>query len=170
MFKHNVNSHKSIKHDLPYRPCVGMMILNKNHQVFVAQRTDSKTQAWQMPQGGINIGETPSKAVYREMLEEIGTNNAKIILESKAWYSYDIPDFLISKLWQGSYRGQKQKWFLIQFLGEDKEININTLSPEFSAWQWVEIDELVNIIVPFKKKLYATIVAEFKPFISNELE
>ncbi|MDX1917006.1 MAG: RNA pyrophosphohydrolase [Rickettsiaceae bacterium] len=166
--KTKYNRSNSLGHELlPFRPCVGMMILNHENKVFVAQRTDTKVQAWQMPQGGINIGETPSKAAFREMKEEIGTDNAKILIESNNWYSYDIPPFMISKLWNGNYRGQKQKWFLIRFLGEDSEINIKTSTPEFSEWRWVEIDSLVDIIVPFKRKLYKAVVSEFAPFIKN---
>ena len=100
---------------LPYRPCVGMMILNPERtKILVGKRVDSRTNAWQMPQGGINLGETPSKAALREMKEEIGTDNAVIVAESRLWYSYDVPKVLIPRLWNGSYRGQKQKWFLKQ--------------------------------------------------------
>ncbi|NDB81835.1 MAG: RNA pyrophosphohydrolase [Alphaproteobacteria bacterium] len=164
--KHPAHDSKSIEL-LPYRPCVGMMILNRENKVFVAQRTDTKVQSWQMPQGGIDVGETPSKAAFREMKEEIGTNNAIILLESHNWYSYDIPGFMISRLWNGKYRGQKQKWFLMRFMGEDCEINIKTSVPEFSRWQWVEIEDLVDIIVPFKRKLYSAIVSEFRPFLKG---
>lgn len=150
--------------NLPYRPGVGMMIINKDKKVFVAKRVDTKMQAWQMPQGGINLGETPSKAAIREMKEEIGTSKARIIAESKIWYSYDIPKFLIKKLWDGNYRGQRQKWFLMEFTGKDSEINIKTNNPEFSDWKWTDLESLQNIIVPFKKKLYKAVVNEFESF------
>ena len=139
---------------LPYRPSVGLMILNSKFEVFVGRRIDSKSEAWQMPQGGIDEGETPEKAAIREMKEEVGTDNAKIISKTKQWYKYDLPNYLISKLWNGRYRGQRQKWFLLQFLGEDREININYENAEFTDWKWVKIEELTNIIVPFKKNLY----------------
>lgn len=156
----------SLRYNLPYRPGIGMMIINKKKEVFVAKRIDTKMQAWQMPQGGINLGETPSKAAFREMQEEIGTSNAKILAESKIWYSYDIPKFLINKLWDGQYRGQKQKWFLMEFEGKDSDINVATNNPEFSDWKWTNIQELQDVIVPFKKKLYKAVVNEFKSFFT----
>ncbi len=149
---------------LPYRPGVGMMIINKEKRIFVAKRLDTKVQAWQMPQGGINLGETPSKAAIREMEEEIGTSLARIIAESKYWYSYDIPKFLIQKLWDGHYRGQRQKWFLIEFTGKDEDINLNTSFPEFTEWRWADLDELPDIIIPFKKRLYLEVINEFSSF------
>jgi putative (di)nucleoside polyphosphate hydrolase len=152
---------------LPYRPGVGMMIINSSKKVFVAKRTDTKIQAWQMPQGGIDVGETPSKAALREMREEIGTDRATILAESNSWYCYDIPNFLIKKLWDGNYRGQRQKWFLIRFEGNDSEINLGTKSPEFSEWRWVDLQELPEIIIPFKKRLYESVIKEFSPIISK---
>lgn len=152
---------------LPYRPSVGMMILNNKLEVFVGRRIDSKTEAWQMPQGGIDQGEVPNESVLREMEEEIGTNKAEIIAETKQWYNYDLPFYLISKLWNGKYRGQRQKWFLLKFLGEDKDINIKSDHPEFIAWKWVKIEELPQIIVPFKKNLYISVMEEFRDVIIN---
>ncbi len=152
---------------LPYRPGVGMMIVNNQKKVFVAKRLDTKVQAWQMPQGGINIGETPSRAAIRETEEEIGTTKVKIITESKLWYSYDIPNFLIQKLWNGNYRGQRQKWFLIEFTGEDKDINLKTSFPEFTEWRWADITELSEIIIPFKKRLYEEVIKEFSSFFNK---
>ncbi|MDX2050192.1 MAG: RNA pyrophosphohydrolase [Rickettsiaceae bacterium] len=160
--EHYFNSNKET---LPYRPCVGMMIINSDKKVFLARRIDTKTKAWQMPQGGINQGETPSKAAFREMREEIGTDQGKIIKETKNWYCYDVPDYLVSKLWGGNYRGQRQKWFLIKFEGSDSDININTKSPEFCDWQWADANELPDIIVPFKKKLYLEVIKEFSDHI-----
>lgn len=146
---------------LPYRPCVGIMLVNAQNKVFVAKRIDTVSEAWQMPQGGIDEGEEPLPAAMREMLEEIGTNNATLIAESKDWLTYDLPDHLISKLWGGKYRGQKQKWFCLRFEGSDSDINIETTHPEFSQWQWIELEKLPDIIVPFKRELYAQLVAEF---------
>ncbi|XVN42236.1 MAG: RNA pyrophosphohydrolase [Candidatus Rickettsia vulgarisii] len=152
---------------LPYRPGVGMMIIDKNSHVFVGKRIDTKTQAWQMPQGGINLGETPSVAALREMSEEIGCNKGYIIAESKYWYSYDLPQTLVPKLWGGNFRGQKQKWFLIKFTGSNEEINIHTNTPEFEDWRWAELDELLSIITPFKRKLYKAVIKEFSVIINN---
>lgn len=152
---------------LPFRPGVGMMILNKDNKIFVGKRINSKTNGWQMPQGGIDLGETPSAAALREMQEEIGSSNGKILAESKNWYSYRIPDFLVPKLWGGKFCGQKQKWFLIQFLGADEEIEITTASPEFEEWKWVAVDELLHGVVPFKILLYQKIIKEFLPLIEN---
>ncbi|MDP4709423.1 MAG: RNA pyrophosphohydrolase [Rickettsiaceae bacterium] len=150
---------------LPFRPGVGMMIVDKNKRVFVGKRVDSKANGWQMPQGGIDLGETPSAAALREMEEEIGSNKGHIIAESKRWYSYRVPDFLIPKLWDGQYCGQKQKWFLIRFTGTDSDINITTEIPEFEQWKWVDFKELLSDIIPFKLKLYKQVVDEFKELL-----
>ena len=157
------NDHKN----LPYRLGVGMMIINNDNQVFLGKRVDTKIEAWQMPQGGIDVGETPSKAALREMLEETGSSHGNIIAESKNWYSYNLPDFLIPKLWDGRYRGQKQKWFLIRFTGNDSDININTSHPEFIDWKWARINELTDLIIPFKKRLYSAVVNEFMPILTK---
>lgn len=152
---------------LPYRPGVGMMILGQNNMVFVGKRIDTKVAAWQMPQGGIDVGETPSSAALREMVEEMGSDKGYIIAESKYWYSYDLPQFLIPRLWNGSFRGQKQKWFLIRFMGSNSDININTANPEFNEWRWVSLEELPLVIIPFKRKLYKAVVNEFKSIIEG---
>lgn len=152
---------------LPYRKCVGIMLLNKNGEVLVGQRIDNKADAWQMPQGGIDEGEEPEKALVRELEEEIGTSNMKIIAQASNWYSYDIPDFLIPKFWNGQFRGQTQMWFLAKFLGNDSEININTKEPEFRKWQWANPDILPNIIVPFKRDLYTALLIEFKEHLKR---
>ena len=144
-----------------YRRCVGLVIINKDGLVFVGKRIDSNLNAWQMPQGGIEKGESPRNAGLREMKEEIGTNNVKLIGEIDNWLNYDIPQKLSSKLWNGKYRGQTQKWLAFQFLGNDDEININTEDPEFKEWQWVEHKNLVNLAVPFKKDIYKKIINEF---------
>ena len=153
---------------LQYRPGVGLMIINKHHQIFVGRRIDLKRETWQMPQGGIELGETPSRAALREMEEEIGSKNATIIAESVNWYSYDIPTAMINKLWEGQYRGQTQKWFLIKFHGEDEDINLHFHEAEFSNWKWVDSNQLMRIIMPFKRKLYKLIISEFKKFILDK--
>ncbi|MEY3197129.1 MAG: hypothetical protein RLZZ59_497 [Pseudomonadota bacterium] len=158
---HPINSEKDHE-NLPFRQGVGMMILNKDGKIFVGKRVESKFEAWQMPQGGILLGETPSRAVFREMMEELGCDCGNIIAETKKWYSYNIPDFLIDKLWAGQYKGQKQKWFLVRFTGEDSDININTETPEFREWKWASVSEILEIIVPFKRRLYSAVMREFK--------
>jgi putative (di)nucleoside polyphosphate hydrolase len=151
---------------LPYRPCVGMMILSPNREnILVGKRIDSKGNSWQMPQGGINIGETPSKAALREMKEELGTDNAIIVAESRLWYSYDVPKVLIPRLWNGSYRGQKQKWFLLDYRGSDEEIDIDTLNPEFAEWKWIPKENLLDSVIPFKHRLYRAVLKEFHNFL-----
>ena len=150
---------------LPYRAGVGIMLLNSNNHVFVGKRIDSTSEAWQMPQGGIDDGEDAQTAALREMLEETGTDKAKIIAESKDWHNYDLPEHLIPKLWGGNFRGQRQKWFCLRFLGNDADINIATHHPEFCQWQWTEMENLPNIIVPFKRQLYQKIVDEFLPCV-----
>jgi putative (di)nucleoside polyphosphate hydrolase len=142
---------------LPYRPGVGLMLLNRGNQIFVAQRIDTRMPAWQMPQGGIDPGETPRDAVLRELEEEIGTDKAEIIAESRRWFDYDLPADLVG----GRYRGQRQKWFALRFLGEDADIDIETGEPEFSAWRWAAHEELPGLIVPFKLQLYRAVLAEF---------
>lgn len=147
--------------DLPYRPGIGIMLLNSQNMVLVGRRIDTTSDAWQMPQGGIDDGEEPREAVMRELEEEVGTNKAEIILESTEWLSYDLPDRLISRIWNGKYRGQKQKWFALRFLGEDSDININTKHPEFCEWKWATMVDLPDLIVPFKKDIYSKVVEEF---------
>jgi putative (di)nucleoside polyphosphate hydrolase len=146
---------------LAYRPCVGIMLLNKHGEVFVAQRIDSPGGAWQMPQGGIDDGETPAAAARRELKEETGTNKATIIAEHAEWIPYDLPEHLIKRLWKGRYRGQTQKWFVMRFLGTDGDIDINTAEPEFDAWRWVPMAELLGLVVPFKHHVYANLVQAF---------
>lgn len=156
-----MNQQVSLYQHLPYRLCVGVMMVNDQKQVFVARRIDTKVEAWQMPQGGIDEGETPKQAMFRELEEEIGTNHVEIIAESADWHSYNIPDYLVPKLWNGKYQGQTQKWFLVRFLGDDDKINIQTPHPEFSHWRWASPDQLPELIVSFKQELYAKLVEEF---------
>lgn len=146
---------------LPYRLGVGMMLFNAQGDVFVAKRIDMTSEAWQMPQGGIDEGEDPRQAALRELEEEIGTSKASILRESREWFTYDLPEELIPKIWGGKYRGQRQKWFAMRFTGNDGDINIQTSHPEFSQWQWVERKQLPSLIVPFKRELYARLVDEF---------
>ena len=145
-----------------YRPCVGIVLIN-NGSIFAGQRIDYKSNAWQMPQGGIEANESPIKAAVRELKEETGIKkkHVKIILESKNWINYDLPKELIPKLWNGKFVGQSQKWFAMEFLGSDSDVNINTKNPEFSKWQWMTKNKLLDSIVPFKKKVYENILSQF---------
>ncbi len=153
--------------NLPFRSGVGMMIINRENKIFIGKRVDKKSRGWQMPQGGIDLGETPSSAAMREMYEETGTKNGRIIAESKKWYAYRVPLKSIPKLWEGRYCGQKQKWFLIEFLGLDSEINLETEIPEFQEWKWVKVDQLLKNIIPFKFSLYKKVVTEFAEILKS---
>jgi putative (di)nucleoside polyphosphate hydrolase len=146
-----------------YRPGVGILLVSRAGQVFVGRRIDVKEMAaWQMPQGGIDPGETPRAAALRELKEEIGTDKAEILAESGCWRSYDIPAAIAGALWGGCYRGQRQKWFAMRFLGHDCDIDLATEHPEFDAWQWAAPDDLPSLIVPFKRPLYRDVLAEFR--------
>ena len=149
---------------LPYRSNVGIMMVNEQGYVFVGQRLDNNQNAWQMPQGGIDAGEDPETAAYRELLEETGVKkqDVRFVASSSQWLSYDLPEDLIPILWNGKFRGQKQKWFLFKFLGEDGDINIATEHPEFSKWKWISKENLLKEIVPFKKSVYENVLKEFK--------
>jgi putative (di)nucleoside polyphosphate hydrolase len=145
-----------------YRPAVGIMLVNGRGQVLVARRADmSAVPAWQMPQGGIDPGETPRQAAMRELEEEIGTCKADILAESRAWMIYDLPAALAESVWGGRYRGQRQKWFVMRFTGCDADIDLATEHPEFDAWRWVSPEELPALIVSFKRQLYTDILIEF---------
>ncbi len=144
-----------------YRRGVGMVVFNDRGQVVVGRRLDFRSDAWQMPQGGIDDGEEPREAAVRELLEEIGTDKVEIVAETEGWLRYDIPEDLAAKLWQGSYRGQEQKWFAMRFLGTDADIDIDTELPEFNAWKWLPFAQTPEAIVPFKRELYARLVEEF---------
>lgn len=145
-----------------YRPCVGIFLLNAAGRVFVGRRLDTE-DAWQMPQGGIDRGELPAVAARREMREEIGTDRADLLAESPYWRSYDLPAPLAGRLWKGRYRGQAQRWLAFRFTGTDADIALDGRHPEFSAWRWVQPDELPQLIVPFKRDVYVSVVDEFRP-------
>ncbi len=149
--------------DLPYRPCVGVMLLNRTGQVFVGQRLDTTLEAWQMPQGGIDPGEEPLTTAIRELGEETGIapDNVELIAEAPGQFRYDLPPELIGKVWKGRYRGQIQRWFLFRFTGTDADIRIATAHPEFRAWRWADPKDLPALIVPFKRALYREVLAAF---------
>jgi putative (di)nucleoside polyphosphate hydrolase len=152
-----------------YRPCVGVMLLNKQGLVWIGRRFEKQNDEgtgkwWQMPQGGIDDGEDPARAVLRELQEETGITSAHIIAEAPNWLTYDLPKHLIGKSWAGKYRGQKQKWFAVQFDGDDTEINLKQPGhkQEFDAWRWVKMDEMMELIIAFKREVYVDVIAAFR--------
>lgn len=149
---------------LPYRPCVGIMLLNPRGHVFVGQRNDRDVDAWQMPQGGVDKGEKTRDAAMRELWEETGVTADLVTIEAESarLIPYDLPHEIVPKIWKGKYRGQEQKWFLMRFHGTDAQINIQTEHPEFTEWKWMPSNELVANIVPFKREVYTQVLAEFK--------
>ena len=153
---------------LPYRPCVGVMLINADGLIFAGQRLDSKVAAWQMPQGGIDDGEKPSVAALRELVEETGVTAdlVQFIAKTEGWVTYDLPPDLLGKVWGGKYRGQRQKWFLYRYLGGDDQVQIASDHPEFSMWRWIEADQMIASIVPFKRAVYETVVATFRPYLA----
>ncbi len=150
-----------------YRAGVGVMLLDAENRVFVGRRVDIAAESWQMPQGGIDRGETPRQAALRELKEEVGTDKAEIVAEARRWLSYDVPQEISGRLWRGRYRGQKQKWFAMRFTGTDRDIDLETHHPEFSAWRWVAATELTALIVPFKRQLYRDVIAEFRELLER---
>lgn len=155
--------------ELPYRPCAGIMLINRDGLAFVGQRIDTTMEAWQMPQGGIDPGEDAETAALRELGEEIGVTPDKVdlIAEAPGEFFYDLPDDLVGQVWKGKWRGQRQKWFLYRFLGEDVDINLATPHPEFMSWRWVEPRELPRLIVPFKRRLYEDVLAALAPHLKG---
>ena len=151
---------------LPLRLGVGIIILNKENKVFVGKRRDNPTNKWQMPQGGVDRGENLINAMKRELKEETSIRSIEILKELEGWTEYELPDYLLGKIWRGKYRGQKQKWFIVRFLGGDEEINLKTTHPEFIEWQWLDIENLPSVIVHFKKKVYEKLLPVIKSFIN----
>ncbi|WP_415234415.1 RNA pyrophosphohydrolase [Pseudorhodobacter sp.] len=155
---------------LPYRPCVGVMLINAAGQIFAGQRLDAPdgVAAWQMPQGGIDNGEKNRAAALRELWEETGVTAdlVEFIAKTDDWVTYDLPPDLLGKVWGGKYRGQRQKWFLYRFLGRDDQINITSDHPEFSQWCWIGADEMISSIVPFKRAVYTQVVAAFRKYLA----
>lgn len=153
---------------LPYRPCVGVVLINADGLIFAGQRLDNPVPAWQMPQGGIDDGEKPRVAALRELWEETGVTAdlVEFVAKTDDWVTYDLPPELLGKAWGGKYRGQRQKWFLFRFLGTDAQVNIASDHPEFSKWRWIGADEMVAAIVPFKRQVYEEVVAAFRPHLA----
>jgi len=149
-----------------YRPGVGILLLNARREAFVAQRIDNPGPAWQMPQGGLEQGESPEVGALRELEEEtsIGPDKVAVLAEMPTWQHYDLPTELTGRLWKGKYRGQRQKWFCGVFLGQDSDVDLAIGCPEFSSWKWVPVPQIVDLIVPFKRNLYREIVQHFRPF------
>jgi len=154
-----------MRSDLPYRPCVGIMLVNAAGEVFAGKRIDQTVEGWQMPQGGIDDDEGPRDAVLRELREETGTDKAQIVAELPDWLYYDLPEHLIGVAFHGKYRGQKQKWFLLRFTGVDSDIDLTAHEPEFADWKWFSLEELPGLIVPFKRPTYEAVIAGFRPLV-----
>ena len=151
---------------LPMRLGVGIILLNKDNEVFVGKRKDNPIDKWQMPQGGIDNNEKPIDAMKRELEEETSVTNIKILKEVNSWLEYELPPHLLGKIWKGKYRGQTQKWFIVRFIGNDKEINLKTKKPEFIEWRWISHKLLTDVIVDFKKSVYKKLEVEISDFIN----
>ena len=151
---------------LPMRIGVGVIVLNKNNEVFVGKRKDNPIDKWQMPQGGVDLGENYLAAMKRELFEETSIKNIKVINEIEGTFEYELPMNLVGVIWKGKYRGQKQKWFIVKFIGSDSEINLNTKYPEFIEWKWIDYNLLTDVIVDFKKDVYKRLITELKNFFN----
>jgi len=151
---------------LPLRNGVGIILLNKKNKVFVAKRIDNPKDFWQMPQGGVDEGENFLKAAYRELKEETSIKNIELIKEIDGTLTYELPNHLLGIIWKGKYRGQKQKWFLMRFIGEDKEIDIKTKNPEFLDWKWIDLDQITDVVVDFKLHVYKELKEKVKKIIN----
>ena len=154
-----------INRKLPMRNGVGIVVLNKENKVFVGKRRDNPVDRWQMPQGGVDKGESYLAAMRRELLEETSIKSIKILKEIDRFFEYELPSDLIGIIWKGRFRGQKQKWYITKFFGEEKEINLKTKNQEFVEWKWILPNELPNVIVDFKKKMYLDLLSDIKKFI-----
>ena len=152
--------------NLPLRNGVGIILLNKENKIFVGKRIDNPKNSWQMPQGGVDENENFLQAAKRELEEETGIKSVKLIKELDGWFKYDLPKYLLGKLWKGKYRGQKQKWFIMRFLGDDKEINIKTKNPEFLDWKWIDLDLITDVVVDFKRHVYKELKEKVKKLIN----
>ena len=159
----------SEKKVLPLRLGVGAVVLNNKNKVFVGKRIDNPVDKWQMPQGGVNQGEELIDAMKRELEEETGIRNIQILREVDGWSEYELPKYLLGKIWKGKYRGQKQKWFIVRFLGNDEEINLKTSKPEFIEWRWLDIENLPGVIVEFKRKVYEDLLPKIKSSVISSL-
>ena len=153
-------------HNLPLRSGVGIVVLNKENKVFVAKRIDNPKNFWQMPQGGVDEGEDFLKAAYRELEEETSIKNVELVKELDGTITYELPDRLLGLIWKGKYKGQKQKWFLMRFVGMDNEINIKTKHPEFLEWKWVELDKITDLVVDFKLHVYKEVKDKVKKILN----
>jgi len=151
-----------------YRRNVGIMLLDRDNQVFVGHRMDERRPAWQMPQGGIDRGENPRQAALRELAEETGITAVEVIAKSRDWLHYDLPPAVAARKWGGRYRGQRQKWFVMRFLGDDGDIDIATPHPEFRAWKWIAPSDLPKVVVAFKRPVYEALLAEFRDFLEGQ--
>jgi putative (di)nucleoside polyphosphate hydrolase len=152
--------------DLPFRIGVGIVILNSKNKIFVGKRLDNPFDKWQMPQGGVDENEPLLKAMKRELKEETGIKSIEVLKEFSQWLEYELPENLIGKIWKGKYKGQKQKWFIVRFIGDEHEININTKNPEFIEWKWIDMNLLPELIVKFKKHVYEEVLVELKKYIN----
>ena len=159
---------KATLDSLPYRPCAGVVLINRDGLVFGGQRIDNPGKAWQMPQGGLDYGELPEEAALRELTEETGVSRDQVTVlgQTSEWITYELPEELLGKLWKGKYRGQEQMWYAMRFLGDDSDINIATETPEFSQWQWMSPEALIDAIVPFKRYVYKAVFDDLGAWVT----